>query len=374
MNPIVKGAPGDYRLAEGILSQLEDFMKALHVHTIYIVAGEKAWHATRSYFPDSIVKNAHTNFTLIDGVCTLEKVEEISEQLSLCAADAVLGIGGGTVLDITKAAAVQANVKSILVPTIAATCAAWTPLSVFYDENGRFTHFTEFPLANTLVLIEPSIIANAPLKYLRAGIGDTLAKYYEADALIASFYENKAHPVWLQVSQFSAKICQDVLLENGAAAMEAAANGEVNAQLVSVIETIIMTGGMVGGFGGKFGRTAGAHSLHNGLTEAEEVKEILHGELVAYGVLVQLALEQKDDEILKLMNHYRAWGLPISLENLTIDPNDDALLRKVVQKAILPIESIHLMKQEITEKTVVSAMEKIELLYSTNFERRGELI
>lgn len=347
-----------------MLSKLGVFLSELHVKKVHIVTGKRAWEATRSYLSADIVRQAQTNFTLVEGYCTVQSAEEIADCLLLNEIDAVIGIGGGTVLDITKAAAITAAVKSVLIPTVAATCAVWTPLSVFYDDSGTFTHFTEFPVANTLVLVEPAIIAKAPVKYLKAGVGDTLAKYYEADALINAFYKKQAHPVWLQVSQFSAKICKEVLLEHAEAAINDASKGIISPALVNVIEAVIMTGGMVGGFGGKVGRIAGAHSVHNGLTEAEEVKDVLHGELVAYGILVQLALEEKVDEILKLMTYYKAWGLPTELGALGIQPTDDRLLSSVVKKITTPTESIHLMEQKITETTVFHAIARIEQLNS----------
>lgn len=345
-----------------MLNEIEALFAELDINKAYIITGKKAWRATRSYMPNCITDKADANFTFIEGYCTVQTVAEISSDLSSNSMDAVIGIGGGTVLDIAKASAIQAGVKSVLIPTIASTCAAWTPLSVFYDEKGTFTHYTEFQMANTLVLVEPAIIAKAPLQYLKAGIGDTLAKYYEADALIAALYEGEELPVWLQVSQFSAKICKDVLLGNGEDAIEAVSTGRVSPELISVIEAIIMTGGMVGGFGGKAGRVSGAHSVHNGLTEAKEVKDILHGELVAYGILVQLALEEKEEEILKLMTYYRTWGLPISLDALGIDIEDNSLLKRIVEKITFPTESIHLMKQNITEEAVLSAMNQVEQL------------
>lgn len=338
----------------------------LGIQRIHIVTGEKAWEAVHPYLPKKISKEDNFTITFVKGHCTLHTVEELASQLTLNSIDAVIGIGGGTALDIAKAAAVHAGIKSVLIPSIASTCAAWTPLSVFYDEQGTFTHYSEFPLANTLVLIEPSIIANAPVSYLKAGIGDTLAKFYEAAALVESFYKNEEHPVWLKVSQFSAAICKDVLLKDGKDAIESASTGKVSDELVRVIETIIMTGGMVGGFGGIAGRIAGAHSIHNGLTEAKEVKSFMHGELVAYGILVQLALEEKEDELLKLMGFYREWDLPISLTDLAIDPEDLPLLTRIIKKATLPQESIHFMNKEITEEGLLSAMKRIEKLIVHN--------
>ncbi|WP_077620059.1 iron-containing alcohol dehydrogenase family protein [Bacillus sinesaloumensis] len=359
-NAIVKGAPGHYRIGEGTLKELSLHLSDLNIKNIHIVCGKRAWNAVQPYWPEEITELAGTNFTTVEGHCTLATIDSISEDLINTSADAVIGIGGGTALDIAKASAVKAGIKSILIPSIASTCSAWTPLSVFYDENGSFTHYTEYPVANTLVLVEPAVIAEAPIQYLRAGIGDTLAKYYEADALVSSLYKDREHPVWLKVSQFSAAICRDVLLKDSTAAIEAALNNTVSEELTRVIEAIIVTGGMVGGFGGKAGRIAGAHTIHNALTVTKEARNFLHGELVSYGILVQLALEGKNDELNKLLDLYEEWSFPASLKQLGINYKNQETLEKIIDRALLPQESIHFMDTIVTSESLLEAIRKLE--------------
>ncbi|MGJ9459098.1 iron-containing alcohol dehydrogenase family protein [Oceanobacillus sp. CF4.6] len=358
----VKGSPGHYRIGEQVLNELNSLLSELNVRKVHIVTGEKSWRAAKPYLPDEFHTIDPNHITFIKGHCTIQKTIDLAGKYDNEHVEAVIGIGGGTVLDISKASAARAGIKSILIPTIAATCAAWTPLSVFYHEDGKHSHYTEFPVANTLVLVEPAIIAKAPLKYLKAGIGDTLAKYYEADALVNSFYKGVELPIWLQVSQFTAKICRDILLKDGKAALDSVKEEQVNDELIRVIETIILTGGMVGGFGGKAGRIAGAHSIHNGLTEADEVKRFLHGEIVSYGILIQLALEGKESDLKKLLNYYDEWGFPVNLKSLTIDAEDEELLGRITKKVLLPEESIHFMDIEITEDTVLAAFHTVEKL------------
>ncbi|MCG5102669.1 iron-containing alcohol dehydrogenase family protein [Oceanobacillus alkalisoli] len=354
---IVKGAPGHYRIGADVLKELPTHLAALDIKNIHIVSGRKAWEAASPYLPEELSRSA---ITFVDGPCTLETVEQLATLYKREAVDAVIGIGGGTALDIAKAAAVQAGIKSVLIPTIAATCAAWTPLSVFYEADGTHSHYTEFPLANTLVLIEPAIIAASPIEYLKAGIGDTLAKYYEADALVRRFYKDKELPVWLQVSQFAALACRDILLKDGKAALESVSEKKVTDALIRVIETIIMTGGMVGGFGEKAGRIAGAHSVHNGLTEAPSMKDFLHGSIVAYGTLVQLAIEEKEDELNKLLEYYEEWDFPTSLKDLAVDVHDAEILGRIMKKILLPQESIHLMEEKVTEDILEKAIFHVE--------------
>ncbi|VTN14910.1 Glycerol dehydrogenase [Raoultella terrigena] len=70
----------------------------------------------------------------------------------------VIGVGGGALLDTAKAVARRLALPVVAIPTIAATCAAWTPLSVWYNDAGQALHFEIFDDANFLVLVEPRIV------------------------------------------------------------------------------------------------------------------------------------------------------------------------------------------------------------------------
>ncbi|MDX7527858.1 iron-containing alcohol dehydrogenase, partial [Enterobacter hormaechei] len=75
---------------------------------------------------------------------------------------------------------------------------------------GQALHFEIFPDANFLVLVEPEIVLNAPEEYLLAGIGDTLAKWYEA-VVLAPQPENL--PLTVRLGIDAAQTIRDVLLE-----------------------------------------------------------------------------------------------------------------------------------------------------------------
>ena len=87
--------------------------------------------------------------------------------------------------DLGKALAHKMALPVIILPTLAATCAPCTPLSVMYREDGAMERYDVFPQANALVLVEPRVLLHSPRSLMVAGIGDTLAKWYEADAIIS---------------------------------------------------------------------------------------------------------------------------------------------------------------------------------------------
>lgn len=173
--------PANYFSHAGSLERLTDFFTPEQLSHAVWVYGERAIAAARPYLPEAFERAGakHLPFT---GHCSERHVAQLAHA---CNDDrqVVIGVGGGALLDTAKALARRLALPFVAIPTIAATCAAWTPLSVWYNDAGQALQFEIFDDANFLVLVEPRIILQAPDDYLLAGIGDTLAKWYEAVVL-----------------------------------------------------------------------------------------------------------------------------------------------------------------------------------------------
>ncbi|MDF2606203.1 MAG: glycerol dehydrogenase [Bacillales bacterium] len=354
----VHGAPSEYILREGILCQLENKLLVRGLKKVLIIHGEKSWKAAKPHWPSfsQIVYKDHTH----TGECSQTHINNLAQLVQDNSFDAVIGVGGGKILDLVKAIGTITRRPSILVPTLASNCSAWTPISVIYDDSGSFIRYDIYPISTSLVLIEPQILLEAPINMLIAGIGDTLAKWYEADVQM-EIINNKSVP--LIISHYTARLCRDILLQHSELALLAVRNKKLNDDFIKIVETIIMLGGMVGGFGDKYGRIAGAHSIHNGLTVLDQTHNALHGEKVAYGILVQLALEDKWDDINLLLSFYEKLGLPSSLKELGVKIIDDKTIESIAVKATDKNESIHVMPLgEITVERVKKAIYNVEKL------------
>jgi uncharacterized oxidoreductase len=352
----VQPGAANYFSHPGAFEQLEVFYPAAALKRVLWISGVRALAAAQPYLPP-LFADPKTLRVSFDGHCSESQVQHFCTQGA--EADLVIGLGGGSVLDTAKAVAHRLGKPFVALPTIAATCAAWTPLSVWYDDAGTALRFELFPHPSHVVLVEPRILLAAPAEYLQAGIGDTLAKWYEAVVLC----EREADlPLTAQLGLTAALQLKDVLLAEGADALADAAAGRLSARFMHVVDAIIAGGGLVGGLGERYTRLAAAHAIHNGLTVLPATAKFLHGTKVAYGILVQLALEEKFDELKRLASALTALGLPTCLAALDVDFADSAQIDALVAHTLRPHETIHYLTGTVDAARLKRALAVVETL------------
>ena len=106
--------------------------------------------------------------------------------------DVVIGIGGGKIFDTAKAVAFFADLPVIICPTVAATDAPCSALSVIYTDEGTVDSYLHLKTNPALVLMDSAIIAASPVRLTVSGMGDALSTYYEALAIHAKDGSNVA--------------------------------------------------------------------------------------------------------------------------------------------------------------------------------------
>lgn len=285
-----------------------------------------------------------------DHTVTWRNIDELSAQAKELGADVIVAIGGGKLCDTAKGVHYRTNIPIVTVPTIAATCAAASSVIIVYDENGKRIP-GDIPLRRgaELIVADPLIIAAAPLKYLLSGIGDTLAKWYEAEGIQRHIMNPEPADV---MGLKAAEVTRDYLVREGDKAIESVKNGISDETLGHMVDVIIHIASCVGGFAGANGRVSGAHAVHDALTALPATKVAAHGQKVAYGILVQLAAQNDWDEFDRLIPTYRKIGLPCTFKECGADPSDENL-KVVSDLASSPKSSfIHAVPDIDTEKVV----------------------
>jgi glycerol dehydrogenase-like iron-containing ADH family enzyme len=299
--------------------------------------------------------------------CAESSLLRLKETVKQHQADVIIGVGGGKALDLAKLVAYQSSLPIVTIPTSGATCAAWTALSNVYSEAGAFQYDVTLNRCPDLLILDYGLIRTAPQRTLVAGIGDAIAKWYEASV---SSGDSTATLIISAVQQ--ARILRDILFQKSAIALK---NVESDAWR-EVVDATVLLAGVVGGIGGVDCRTVAAHAVHNGLTHLLEAHDVLHGEKVAYGILVQLRLEEmvQGNQLAasarqQLLKFYSEIGLPKSLEDLGLSQITLAQLRQVTAIATQPQSDIHRLPFAVSDQQLVAAM--VSTLVETS-STRGE--
>lgn len=312
----------DKDIKEELKKELESF------NNILIIGGETSLASI-----DKKLKYALTNQTytieLYGKECSHFNVERILAKNLDKKFDIVVGIGGGKALDTAKLVAFKLGINILTIPTIAATCAATSSLSVVYNQNGAFTEIINFSAPPLKTFIDLETLKNAPKKYIWAGMGDTLAKFYEVDIKSRwSINSRKELSYQSTLGRTISTLCRELILKYGENAFYSSDIGE---EFKNVILAIIVNTGYTSNLVEEYLNGAIAHSVCYGLGNIHSIeKNHLHGELVAYGILIQLLVEDNYSEYEKLIDFYNKLKYPTKLEDFIEIKNFKGIEDKII--------------------------------------------
>ena len=261
--------------------------------------------------------------------------------------------GGGKTLDTSKAVGYYRKTPVLICPTIASTDAPCSALSVLYTDDGVFDEYLFLPANPNVVLMDTEIITASPARLTVAGMGDALATYYEARAVMRKDAGTCAGGHVTCAAMALAKLCLDTLLEEGVKAKVALEAGACT----EAVEKVIEANTLLSGIGFESGGLAGVHAIHNGLTVLPECHHMYHGEKVAFGTITQLALENVDmDEMARIIDFCIELGLPVTFKELGITEVTDEKLMAVATAACAEGDTLHNMPFEVTPEKVCAAL------------------
>jgi glycerol dehydrogenase-like iron-containing ADH family enzyme len=285
--------------------------------------------------------------------CCEASLSLLKQKATLHQADVIIGVGGGKALDTAKLIAHQLHLPVVTIPTSGATCAAWTALSNVYSETGAFLYDVTLSQCPDLLILDYDLIETAPQRTLVAGIGDAIAKWYEA-----SVSSGHSEQTLIISAVQQARILRDILFQKSAAALQTPGSDIWR----EVVDATVLLAGVIGGIGGAQCRTVAAHAVHNGLTHICK-HDSIHGEKVAYGILVQLRLEEmvQGNQLAaaarqQLLKFYTEIGLPQKLSDLGLGNITLGELQTAAEIATSPNSDIHRLPFKVVSEQLMAAM------------------
>ena len=293
------------------------------------------------------------HFEVFGGECSRKEINRLNAIVAAQKNDVVIGIGGGKIFDTAKAIAYYADVPVVICPTIAATDAPCSALSVIYTEEGEVAEYLFLKANPNLVLMDSAIIAKSPVRLTVSGMGDALATYFEARASYKHDGPNFANGKALHTAMALARLCYDMLIENGYSAKLAL---EVGA-LTPAVEAVIEANTLLSGLGFESGGVAASHAVHNGFCSLPECHQMYHGEKVAFGVITQLVLEHAPvEELNKVLDFCISVGLPVTMAQIGVTEPTQEKVMQVAEIACGETDTARNMPFEINPEMVANAI------------------
>lgn len=317
--------------------QGKDALKEFKEHTeflgesFFVITGKTGEKITRNIlehcFEDS---RKSLVFEIYDGLCSIGEIDRIRNHVQNTGSDVIVGIGGGSTIDLAKAVAYYEKLPIVVVPTIASTDAPCSALSVIYSDDGKLNNYLYYPANPNVVIVDTQIISNAPARFFVAGMGDALSTYIEAKACMKSELANKK----ITNAGFAlARTCFELLLLDGYKAKLTVEKKCVTQAVENIVEANIYLSGV----GFENTGLAVAHLFYNCITSLEECRKFMHGEIVAFGSIVQLVFENSNLEDIKQVTDFCVKvGLPTTLKEIGIEDTEYAhtRLRQAINTAL----------------------------------------
>lgn len=346
---------GHYIQGPGAIRELPDIAKRF---------GRSAMMLIDSFFYDREIgkfqelffeSGVTVHFQTFLGECSEEEIEKIRDTTeNLGGVKMLIGFGGGKTLDTARVAAFYLNLPMILVPTAVASNAATSGLSVIYDAQHRSKDV--FLYRNPeYILADTNYIIAAPARMLAAGIGDSLATYFEARNNWRANNINTVMPGYRATlcGRYIAKACRDTLLEYGKWAYMAAEKHLRTEAFENVVEAV----NLLSGIGWENNGCSITHGLAAVIPQIEDTKGYLHGECVALCVLIQLILDNENrDEFDRIYQFCKELHLPLCFGDIGITEQVEEKARFVAERACETQGIVRIADYEINPEKIYHAI------------------
>lgn len=294
-----------------------------------------------------ITATMNTEIKLLDfiwygGNATRENIERLKEIDAVKQADMIFAVGGGKSMDTSKALGDILDKPVFTFPTIASNCAPVTSLCILYKDDKIEFYNAKKPAIHCFIQTE--IIGRAPIKYLRAGIGDALSKQYEVCFNTRGRVLNHTNSLGVQI----AKDCSERLLHYGKKAIDDAQKHIVSEDLMQTVLTIIINTGLVSVLVDSNYNSSLAHSLYLARIKLPDCEKYMHGEIVSLGVLLLLLVDKQFKEFKRVYAFNESLNLPLTLANLGIE-NTNQLIDLILQDKYLCFSPYIITKEKLEE-------------------------
>jgi alcohol dehydrogenase class IV len=220
------------------------------------------------------------NIFLLNNEPTIKNKEEVIMRLNKNGADIILGIGGGSVMDLTKVVKMEEKLECILIPTTIGSGSESSQYAVLLDSNKNKQIFASSKLLPETIIFNPSFCANAENKVIAFSVIDSLSHSIEGIA-------SKNSTILTDIFATNAI---DIIIENGVKAYKSK-----NLESISKLQIAGFMAGIVQS-------TASVGLIHGIAHNIGPKHSIGHGRAISLYLIDVLKFNKKHSQVYSKLN------------------------------------------------------------------------
>ncbi|GGW78604.1 glycerol dehydrogenase [Streptomyces lucensis JCM 4490] len=240
---------------------------------------------------------------------TLDDAIRLAGEMKSGHYDAVVGLGGGKIIDCAKFAAARIGLPLVAVPTNLAHDGLCSPVATLDNDAGRGSYGVPNPMA---VVIDLDVIREAPARFVRAGIGDAISNVNAiADWELANRVKGE------DIDGLAAAMARQA----GEAVLRHPGGIGDNDFLQVLAEALVLSGIAMSVSGDSRPCSGSCHEINHAFDLLFPKRAAAHGEQCGLGAAFAMHLRGAHEESAYMVEVLRRHGLPVLPEEIgfTVD-------------------------------------------------------
>ncbi|WP_151770501.1 iron-containing alcohol dehydrogenase family protein [Streptomyces abyssomicinicus] len=235
---------------------------------------------------------------------TLDDAIRLAGEMKADRFDAVVGLGGGKIIDCAKFAAARVGLPLVAVPTNLAHDGLCSPVATLDNDAGRGSYGVPNPIA---VVIDLDVIREAPGRFVRSGIGDAISNI----SAVADW--ELAHKVkGEKIDGLAAAIARQA----GEAVLRHPGGIEENGFLQVLAEALALSGIAMSVSGDSRPCSGACHEINHAFDILFPRRAASHGEQCGLGAAFAMHLRGAVEEAGQMAEVLRRHALPVLAEDI----------------------------------------------------------
>lgn len=268
-----------------------------------IVTGEKTYEIAGARISDNLESGDYNVNHIVINKADMDSIDKVLENTS--GVNFLLGVGGGTCIDVSKFASFKKGIPFISIPTAASHDGISSSRASIKGSEKSTSFQAQAPLA---VVADTLIIKDAPFHLLAAGCGDMISNYTAVwDWKLAHKLKKESYSEYAAaLSKMSAKI----IMENANVIAEA------KEESVRKVVKALISSGVAMSIAGSSRPASGSEHLFSHALDQIAPNPALHGEQCGVGSILMACLQKSGWQ--RIRKALMTIGCPVNAEELNI--------------------------------------------------------